>query len=80
MHKFATAAGAAAIAFGFLAAHAVHLRAEGMRKPVVATSSMVIAAIDTTRMTEVAPAETGDASDALASDYSWQRWPSVTDF
>jgi hypothetical protein len=77
MHKFTTAIGLSAIALAFLAADGVHVRAERMRKPL-ATITMVVATVDMTEQVEAI--KSANADGVLAADYSWQRWPSVTDF
>jgi len=76
MDKFAVALGLASTALGFATADIV-----AARRPQVATiSTMIIATVDMTPMPYALPIESADANGALAADYSWQRWPSVTDF
>ena len=76
MHRYAVAMGLGAFALGFVAGYAVDTR----KSQAAATKATVVAAVDLTRAARVLRIEQGDANGALAADYSWQRWPSVTDF
>jgi len=77
MHKwFCVPMGLGAVALGFISGYAV-----GARQPQVAAATpVVVATVDLARAAKALRIEHGDANGALAADYSWQRWPSVTDF
>ncbi len=76
MHRYAVAMGLGAFALGFISGYAVDTR----KSQAAATKATVVAAVDLTRAAKVLRIEPGDTNGALAADYSWQRWPSVTDF
>jgi hypothetical protein len=80
MYKYtAVIAGLGAIALGAIAGHILDVRTP--RVSASAAGMQLVASIDIVQMPWAMSLEIADdANGALAADYSWQRWPSVTDF